>query len=137
MQYVDDVASSGYYVHIDEIPGPNAVPAIVPTGMDAIIVLAPPKKLFELSGCIPIGKTQKLQYFKNYDSDGRLCLVDLGLKFFQAQFQCTTPILDYFPPNGSDCNTRLLLFSFVAVAGTSVDVTQLAKIKSNDDTLVS
>lgn len=74
--FFDNLASAGFLLFIGELAFPFSVPVALPADADALVTLAPPRKVTEKSQCQADENLPQLHYYEYYDSHGFNCMFD-------------------------------------------------------------
>lgn len=109
--------SDGYHIFIDKAPSVAEVPVHVPSGMEALIVLAEPKKINELTGCR--SKAKSLHYFPYDDYNGIGCYAEIIIDETLRQLGCLIALGNYAPINGS-CPAAIIPTAYWAITDSDV-----------------
>lgn len=96
-------ASDGYLV-FTHIPTRFSVPTPVPSGMDAVINLAQPRRQEELTHCRPMNQIPKMKYFDYYDGQGSQCVFEIAVDIVLERLGCRMAALSYIPSDNEGCS---------------------------------
>lgn len=77
--FVESVASDGIHVYVGQNSSMISVPIAMPSNADALIKLAPPKKLIEKTQCRDETNLPRLHFYDHYDQWGMNCAFDFFL----------------------------------------------------------
>lgn len=115
--FEDDLASEGFIVHVATMPTAISAPIVIPSGSDALITLAPPVRISELSECVSPDRLPKLERYEYYDPDAVHCFADVIMKNTFFELGCTVPLLTYRPTNETFCDSQRALILMQLVGG--------------------
>ena len=74
--FIDNESEDGILVFVAQLASPLSVPIPIPSNVEGMITLAPPKQMHEKLQCRPNDQLPELYFYDYYDPFGSNCLLD-------------------------------------------------------------